>query len=382
MQSLYFEPCELPPETETLRGEIRDFLASSLDKYSPEVRSRSWAGGDAEFSRKLGAAGFIGMRFPKRYGGRERTALERYVVIEELLAAGAPVTLHWIADRQSGPLLLHYGTEKQRELCLPGIAAGETYFCIGMSEPDSGSDLASIRTRAVKVDGGYVVNGTKIWTSKAHEAHYMIALFRTNTDVEDRHEGLTQFLVDMETPGVTARPIRNMAGEEKFNEVSFVDAFVPEDMVVGKEGGGWQQVLNELAFERAGPERYMSSHILLHALIREASQNPSERAAVTIGRLVAHYATLRQMSLSVAGMQDAGQDPSLAGSVVKDLGAVYEQDMPKIAHELVGADPQLINGGDFEKVLAYVTQAAISFSLRGGTREILRGIIARGLGLR
>ena len=308
--------------------------------------------------------------------------MERYVVIEELLAAGAPVALHWIADRQSGPLLLNYGTEKQREMCLPGVAKGETYFCIGMSEPDSGSDLASIRTKAVKVDGGYVVNGTKIWTSEAHRCHYMIALFRTDSEVEEKHKGMSQFLVDMNTPGVTARPIRNMAGEEMFNEVSFVDAFIPEDMLVGEEGRGWQQVLSELAFERSGPERYMSSHILLHALISEVSQNPTERSAVAIGRLIAHLATLRQMSLSVAGMQDAGQDPSLAGSVVKDLGAVYEQDMPKIAHELVGADPQLMGGSDFEKVLAYVTQAAISFSLRGGTREILRGIIARGLGLR
>ena len=382
MDSLYFEPCELPQEAEVLRGEIRDFLADNLDPYSPEVRSRSWAGGDPEFSQKLGEAGFIGMRFPKKYGGHERSAMERYVVIEELLAAGAPVALHWIADRQSGPLLLNYGTEKQREMCLPGVAKGETYFCIGMSEPDSGSDLASIRTKAVKVDGGYVVNGTKIWTSEAHRCHYMIALFRTDSEVEEKHKGMSQFLVDMNTPGVTARPIRNMAGEEMFNEVSFVDAFIPEDMLVGEEGKGWQQVLSELSFERSGPERYMSSHILLHALIREVSQNPTERSAVAIGRLIAHLATLRQMSLSVAGMQDAGQDPSLAGSVVKDLGAVYEQDMPKIAHELVGADPQLMGGSDFEKVLAYVTQATISFSLRGGTREILRGIIARGLGLR
>jgi len=382
MQSLYFEPCELPPEAEALRAEIRAFLAEELADMPAEARSRSWAGGDAEFSRRLGARGWIGMRFPKEYGGQERSALERYVVVEELLAAGAPVALHWIADRQSGPLLLRFGTEKQRRMCLPGIVRGETYFCIGMSEPDSGSDLASIRTRAERVDGGWVVNGAKIWTSKAHVAHYMIGLFRTNSDVADRHDGLSQFLVDMSTPGVSARPIRNMAGEEMFNEVSFVDAFIPEDMIIGEAGAGWQQVLTELTFERSGPERYLSSHILLHALIREVSQNPGDRAAVTIGRLVAHLATLRQMSLSVAGMQAAGQDPALAGAVVKDLGGVFEQDMPKIAHELIGADPLLMGGSDFEKVLAYVTQAAISFSLRGGTREILRGIIARGLGLR
>jgi len=382
MASLHFEPCQLPPEAEALRGEVREFLAETLSDYPMEKRARSWVGVDREFSEKLGARGWLGMTWPKEYGGHERSMLERYVVLEEVLAAGAPVGGHWIADRQSGPLLLKFGTEKQRQLCCPGIARGEIIFAIGMSEPDSGSDLASIRTRAEKVDGGWVVNGTKIWTSEAHHADYMIALFRTAVDPDDRHAGMSQFLIDMDTPGVTARPLRNIVGDLSFNEVSFVDAFIPDDMIVGEEGGGWAQVIAELAFERAGPERFLSSYILLTALIREISQNPSDRAAVTLGRLVAHLGTLRQMSLSVAGMQNSGGDPALAGSIVKDLGGVYEQDMPKIAHELIAADPMLMNGGDFEKVLSYVTQASVSFSLRGGTREILRGIIARGLDLR
>jgi alkylation response protein AidB-like acyl-CoA dehydrogenase len=382
MPSLHFEPCDLPPEAETLRGEVRDFLAETMAGYPVAKRAKSWVGQDRDFSEKLGARGWLGMTWPKKYGGHERSMLERYVVLEEVLAAGAPVGGHWIADRQSGPLLLEFGTEKQRQLICPRIARGELIFAIGMSEPDSGSDLASIRTRAVKVDGGWVVNGTKIWTSEAHLADYMVALFRTDTDPDDRHAGMSQFLVDMTNPGVTARPIRNITGDLSFNEVSFVDAFIPEDMIVGEEGGGWKQVIAELKFERAGPERYLSSFILLTALIREISQNPGERAAVTLGRLVAHLGTLRQMSLSIAGMQNAGKDPALAGSIVKDLGGVYEQDMPKIAHELIGADPMLMNGGDFEKALAYVTQASVSFSLRGGTREILRGIIARGLDLR
>ncbi len=382
MPSIRFEPCELPPEAEALREEVRAFLAEELADYSPQQRAKSWAHGDPEFSRKMGRRGWIGMTWPKKYGGHERSAFERYVVQEEMLAAGAPVSYHWIADRQSGPLLLRFGTEEQRQRFLPPIARGECCFCIGMSEPDSGSDLASIRTRAARTDGGYIVNGRKIWTSKAHMADYMIALFRTDTKVEDKHEGLSQFLVDLKSPGITVRPIRNLAGEDMFNEVLFEDVFVPEDMRVGPEGNGWKQVTTELALERSGPERYLSSFALITELVRDVSQDPSERAAIAIGRMVARIATYRQMSLSVAGMLEKGENPNLEAALVKELGGVFEQEIPKIAHDLTGIAPRLEHGSDFEKVMAYVTQASVSFSLRGGTREILRGIIARGLNLR
>ena len=381
MQHFHFEPCQLPPEAEKLRVEVRDFLAENL--HDPEVkRARSWSGFEPEFSRKVGERGWIGMTWPKQYGGHERTFFERYVVLEEMLAAGAPVSAHWVADRQSGPLLLRFGTEEQRQRFLPQIVRGECYFCIGMSEPDSGSDLASVRTRAEKVDGGWKVNGTKLWTSGAHRTHYMIALFRTDPNPEDRHGGLTQFLVDMKSPGITVRPVPDLAGQEHFNEVIFEDAFVPDDMLVGTEGGGWGQVTAELAFERSGPERYLSCIRLLLELIREASQDPTERQAVAIGKLVAQLANLRQMSLSVAGMLQDGKSPALEASVVKDLGAVFEQSLPGIAQDLSELEPTLENGNDFQQVLAFLTQVSPSFSLRGGTREILRGIIARGLGLR
>ena len=382
MQSFRFEPCTLPPEAESLRGEIRAFLDDTLAHEPPAKRAQSWSGFDKAFSRKLGERGWIGMTWPKAYGGHERTAFERYVVLEEMLAAGAPVSAHWVADRQSGPLLLRYGTEAQRQRILPGIVRGELSFCIGMSEPDSGSDLASIRTRASRADGGWLVNGTKVWTSNAHQCEYMIALFRTDPKPKSKHDGLSQFLVDLKSEGISIRPIRNLAAEEHFNEVVFEDAFVPDDMLVGEEGAGWKQVIAELAFERSGPERYLSSFQLLLALVREVSQDPSERAAVVVGRLVAHLATLRQMSLSVAGKLQAGEEPLLEAAVVKDLGTSFEQSIPQLAHELVGAEPSIGEKGDFEQVLAFVTQVAPSFSLRGGTREILRGIIARGLGLR
>jgi alkylation response protein AidB-like acyl-CoA dehydrogenase len=382
MPTFHFELLDLPPEAEALRSEVREFLRTTLSDHSAHKRARSWGGFDREFSRKVGDRGWIGLTWPKKYGGHERSALERYVMLEEMLAAGAPVSAHWIADRQSGPLLLRFGTEQQRERFLPRIARGELAFAIGMSEPDSGSDLASIRTRAEKVSGGYKVNGTKVWTSNAHLCDYMIALFRTKVVPDKKHEGLSQFLVDTKTPGITIRPIIDLSGAHHFNEVVFQDAFVPDDMRVGEDGAGWKQVTTELAFERSGPERYLSSIQLLIETIREVGKEPDERAAVTIGRLVAHLATLRQMSLSVAGMLEAGQNPNLEAAVVKDVGTSFEQEIPETVHALMGVEPRLTSGSPFERTLGFLVENAPSFSLRGGTREVLRGIIARGLGLR
>jgi alkylation response protein AidB-like acyl-CoA dehydrogenase len=382
MAVFHFELRDLPPEAEALRDEVRAFLRTTLGERPAVRRARSWGGFDPEFSRQVGARGWIGMTWPKRYGGHERSFLERYVMLEEMLAAGAPVSAHWVADRQSGPLLLRFGTEAQRERFLPAIVRGELAFAIGMSEPDSGSDLASIRTRAVRKDGGYVVNGTKVWTSNAHRSQYAIALFRTAVVPDKKHEGLSQFLVDLKSPGITIRPIIDLAGSHHFNEVVFQDAFVPEDMRVGPEGDGWKQVTTELAFERSGPERYLSSLALVTELVRAAGPNPDERAAVVIGRLVAQLATLRQMSLSVAGMLQAGQNPNLEAAVVKDVGVSFEQEIPEIVHALLDTEPLIDTGSDLEQTLAYLVQRAPSFSLRGGTREVLRSIIARGLGLR
>lgn len=382
MHEFRFDPCRLPPEAEKLRTEVRAFLKDALVGIPPVVRAQTWSGYDPAFSKRLGQQGWIGMVWPKKYGGHERTALERYVVLEEMLAAGAPVGAHWIGDRQSGPLLLNFGTEEQRQTILPQVARGEILFCIGMSEPDSGSDLAATRTRAVKVDGGWLVNGTKLWTSNAHNAHYMIALFRTSTNADNKHAGLTQFLVDMKIPGISIRPIKDLTGNAHFNEVVFEDVLVPDNMIVGEEGNGWAQVTAELAYERSGPERYLSSYLLLGELIRELGRRGDTSADAEIGRLIAHLVTLRQMSLSVAGLLEAGENPILEASVVKDLGALYEQELPVKAHELASTEAMIGTGSDYAQLLGFLSQASVSFSLRGGTREILRGIIARGLGLR
>ena len=382
MSRIRYEPCALPPETNALRLEVRDFLNAELSHLKPSDRANSWSEADEDFTKKLGAKGWIGMTWPKKYGGQEKTMLERYVVQEELLAAGAPISLHFIADRQSGPLLMRFASERVCKDILPKIAKGICYFCIGMSEPDTGSDLAAVRTRAERVSGGWLVNGSKIWTSQAHMVHYMIALLRTNTDTE-KHLGLSQFLVDLRnTKGITIQPVVNLAGRHDFNQVFFEDVLLPDTALIGTEGQGWDQVMTELTFERAGPERYMSSQVLMNEIVRAATQSPSERTAVEIGKMVANLASLRQMSLSVAGMQQAGKDPALEGSLIKEIGVAFEQSIPKTAHDLFGIEPSLNNGSELEKTCAMLNMLAPSFSLRGGTREVMRGIIAKHMELR
>jgi acyl-CoA dehydrogenase len=379
MQVLNVSPGALPPEAEVLRAEVRAFVAEHLADYPVHKRVRNWQGRDPAFSRKLGERGWLGMTWPKRFGGHERSSLERFVVLEELLACGAPVGFHWVAERQSGLLLMRYAPDTLAPEIVPRIARGEVSFCIGMSEPDSGSDLASIRTRATRTEGGWLINGRKVWTSGAHHADYMIALVRSRDRSEDRHAGMSQFLIDMKTPGFTIRPIISQLGEHDFNEVTFDDVFVPDRNLIGVEGGGWKQVVAELAFERAGPERFLSSTQLVLEMLDEA--DPSDpRQAVAIGRLTAQFASLRQMSVAVQLMLARGEDPALIASVVKDQGAMLEQSIPDVAHDLFGG--RVEPDSTLAQAIDYLTLAVPSFSLRGGTREILRGIIARGLGLR
>ncbi len=388
MQALTFTtPPPSDSAAEALRHEVREFLGVELRDHTPFQRAESWSGNDPAFSRKMGKRGWIGMTMPKAYGGHERSALERYVVLEEMLAAGAPVGHHWVADRQSGPSILRNGTEEQRQTILPKIAAGECSFCIGMSEPDSGSDLAAARTRAQRVQGGWLVNGTKVWTSGAHKADYMILFCRTGAKSEDdRHAGASQFLVEMKqarAAGMTVRPIVDMRGAHHFNEVAIEDLLLPEDALLGQEGDGWKQVTAELAFERSGPDRFLSSFTLLVELVRTLGPAAPERAAVAIGRLTSHILALRRLSRSVAGMLQAGEDPALQAALVKDLGNVLEQETVEVVRLLIDVEPSEDDGNPpLVAVLAHLIMTAPSFSLRGGTREILRGIIARGLGLR
>ncbi|NYT61166.1 acyl-CoA dehydrogenase family protein [Alcaligenaceae bacterium] len=378
------ELTEIPSEDEALRSEIRAFLKETTEGLSPDIRARSWMGFDADFSKKLADRGWLGLTLPTEYGGAAKGPFARFVLSEELLGAGAPVSAHWIADRQSGPLILKYGTEAQKQFYLPRICKAEAFFCIGMSEPDSGSDLASIRTRAVRTSKGWTLNGSKIWTTNAHRSHYMIALVRTSGEAGDRQKGLSQIIIDLKLPGVTVRPIKDMAGDAHFSEVFFENVECAEDALIGTEGDGWAQVNAELAFERSGPERLYSSMVLLECWLdhcRASGANDAQTTA-TLGQVVSWLAVLRAMSISLTAKLVRGESPAIEATLVKDLGTEIEQAIPRLIGDCLGSLPDSAVPAPLLRTLVYLEQLAPSFSLRGGTREILRGIIARGLGLR
>lgn len=375
-----------PPETLALlalREQVRTFLSERLADEPRLGRPLTYLGRhDAVFSRDVAARGWVGMSFPRDYGGSEAGIRERQVVLEELVAARAPIGAHFLADRQSGPMIVRFGSPAQKRLILPSIAAGECFFCVGLSEPGAGSDLAAVRTRARRVDGGWRIRGTKLWTSSAHRSHYMMLLCRTRDAGVGRHEGLSQFILDLKSEGVKCRPFANMAGEVDFNEVLLEDVFVPDAMLLGAEGEGWSQVTSELAFERSGPERYLSSLGLMEAFAQVQQTIRSASGAVALGRMAARLHLLRSMSRAVAGMLDAGHLPALEAALIKDLGTEFEQWVPTACRDAMPVELLGPEAAVYAHVFRETLLRSPSCSIRGGTREILRGIVARGLGVR
>jgi alkylation response protein AidB-like acyl-CoA dehydrogenase len=385
MGSIQFDPIRLPAAAQALRQEVRSFIDAEVaaGTFDPR-RAFMDSNFNADFSRRVGAKGWIGMTWPKRYGGAERSFLERYVVTEEFRVANAPVGLHFTADRQSGPMLLKYADDRIKNDILPRIVRGECCFCIGMSEPNSGSDLFAANVRATACEGGFKVRGTKVWTTGAQHADYMIGLFRTSPPTPDnRRHGLTQFLVDMRSPGIAVHPIFDLSGRREFNEVVFDDVFIPADHALGEIDMAWKQATSELAFERSGPERFLETSYLLFELLHVIGSSPDMHTAEGIGRLVAQLHTLRRMSVSVNGMLQAGKEPVLEGSIVKDIGTGWQQQLPHKARELTAfIDGDQVDRAHFDALLNYATTVVPKLTIQGGTTEVLRGIIARGLGLR
>jgi len=372
-----------PEQLTRLRHEVRAFITDQISSgaFVPVVDGwlTAW---DPTFSRALAERHWIGMTIPRAYGGHGRSFMERFVVTEELLAAGAPVAAHWIADRQIAPSLLRSGTEDQKHRFLPRIAQGDCFFGIGMSEPDAGSDLASVRTRADRVDGGWRVRGTKVWTSGAHRAEAFFVLARTEpADPANRHGGLTQFIVDLRSPGVQVKPIVSMSGLAHFNEVHLDDVFVPDELVLGRPGSGWAQVTSELGFERSGPERFLSSFPLLTAVVREVASGELP-AVPDLGRMVARLAALHQMSMAVSWALEHGGRADVSAAVVKLLGTTAEGRVVELADRLGAQTLRPSSGPPVDELTRQALMSRPGFTLRGGANEILHGVIARGLGMR
>ncbi|MDZ7887390.1 MAG: acyl-CoA dehydrogenase family protein [Mycobacterium sp.] len=382
----YENLCAAGSELNRLRVRVNQFLRADSAEFGWKASVDAWlASWDEAFSTRLGAAGFLGLTIPSRYGGRGLGHLHRYVVTEQLLLHGAPVAAHWFADRQVAPALSAYGSEHQRRTLLPEIAAGRLYCAIGLSEDGAGSDLAAAVTRARRTDGGWLLNGRKTWTSGAHRAHLIVVLARTGApDPAHRHAGFGQFLIARDAPGVTVSPIAQMSGEHHFNEVTFTDVFVADADVLGEIGNGWQQITTELSFERSGPERILSTAPLLAAVLRSVSDGDRSAAcAAAAGNLVAGMVSLRQLSISVANTLTQGRDAASRAAMVKDLGTGFEQYSVDACAEMLslGVDPGRIDA-ELRDLLAAARLHAPMFTLRGGTNEVLRGVVARDMGLR
>jgi 3-oxocholest-4-en-26-oyl-CoA dehydrogenase alpha subunit len=383
---LRFQAVELSATELTLRDEVRAFLAAELPRGSFVPGLGMNAAKDPAFSRRLGEQGWLGMALPAAYGGHDRSAVERFIVVEELLRWGAPVGHHWVADRQSGPVIAKFGTEAQRQRFLPGICRGELSFCIGMSEPDSGSDLASISSKAVRADGGWVLNGRKVWTTSAHEHDWIIVLCRTTPKGEspDNRVGLSQLIVDLRGPGVSATPIPFIDGSADFCEVVFDNVFVPDDLVLGSIGDGWAQNTSELAYERGGPDRWLSSYLLVEELLRRDGSRiegsfVSNELLDLLGNAVAQYWVLHNLSLSVARSIDNGEAPAIESSLVKEMGTRFEQDVVTAVLAYLDEAPNTADSSMLGRLVMASALTQPSFTVRGGTNEVLRSVVSKGL---
>lgn len=358
------------PTPADLRREVWALCAERLAAGHYVPRSDAWLRSpDAAFSKELATRGLIGMTWPAPFG-RGLGNVHRLAVTEELLRAGAPVALHWIADRQIGPAILRHGNPRLQEEILPGIASADITFCLGLSEPEAGSDLASVRTRAVPDGDGFRISGHKIWTSGAHLVTHAYVLARTTPreEVERAHAGLSEFVVDMAAEGVSVSPIVDMTGEHHFNEVVLDNVYVPGHRLIGTRDDGWRQVTEQLAFERGGPERVLTTYPLLIDVLRVA---PAD-VATDVGRLAARLSVLRRLCHTIATMLDAGAATVQEAATCKLLGNAFERDVLELARRVAPSGPPALR-----EALATALLASPGFSLRGGASEVLLSIITK-----
>jgi alkylation response protein AidB-like acyl-CoA dehydrogenase len=336
-----------------------------------DVREDSWiVGYDPAVSRQLGQRGWLGMTWPEQYGGHERSPIERFIVTEALISRGAPIAASWFTDRQMGPSLLAYGTEEQKQRFLPAMVRGEANWCIGMSEPDNGSDLAHLRTKARRDGDEFVVDGTKVWTSFAATADWMYLICRTDPDAP-AHKGLSELVVDMRSPGIEVSPIEDMTGNRHFCQVTLDGVRVPAANLVGTENGSWGQTMRQLEHERGGIDRLVANRALfLDAVARADTDDPLVRQE--IARLEGEYRIGRLLVIR----EVLGQAPGGFSAATKTFGTEHEQRVAAFASRVLGPEATLWNR--WSRALCY----APAYTIMGGTANVLRTILGdRVLGL-
>jgi len=382
-------------EQEKFRQEVRDFLEEEIKQGTFQPSCDAWIQGySPEFTKKVSQKGWIGLTWPEEYGGQGRSHIDRLILTEEMLRYGAPAACHWFADRQIGSGILRYGSEEQKKEILPQIIAGEAYVGLGLSEPEAGSDLASLKCRAVKDGDDYIINGDKTWTSNAHRSDWCIVLVRTDP-AAPKHKGISFFLVDMKAPGITVQPVMNMANVHSFNQVFFEDVRVPKSALLGQENQGWYIAAMTLDFERSSlvatavsmAKRGLDDlvHYCRETKVngRSLLDNPLVRhklAEMAIEIEVGKYMVYRVVS------QQARKEP---GSIEAAVCKLYNTEMNvRVANtgiEILGLYGQLHGDSKWARLMGRFQKSylyAIAMVVGGGSSEIQRNIIAmRGLGL-
>ena len=384
---------EFAEEQERFRQEVRDFLEGELRQgnFTPSVDA--WIQGcSPDFTKKVARRGWIGLTWPKEYGGQGRSHIDRFILTEEMLRYGAPAALHWFADRQIGGSIIAYGTEEQKRELLPQILKGEVVIGLGMSEPEAGSDLASLQTRAVEDGDDYIIDGQKMWTSFARDMHYVYIVARTDPEVP-KHQGISEFVFPADLPGITIKPTIDITGSEAWGEVFYDNVRVSQKSLIGKKNRGFYQILHQLDFERAGLERLMGNYVLYDAIIRFTRETKRKGTPLSedtlirqkLAQLEIEFEVGRLLTYRVALVIDSGRAPNWEAAMAKVYSTAFEQHLAKVATEILGLYGQLLAGSKWAPILGLAPHSYLGstgYSLQAGTSEVLRNIVAlRGLGL-
>ncbi|MBI2912967.1 MAG: acyl-CoA dehydrogenase family protein, partial [Chloroflexi bacterium] len=335
---------------------------------------------------------WVAPHWPVQYGGLGLSIIEQLIFNEEMAYGNAPVGYSVIGVGWAGPTFIVYGNPEQKRQFLPGITSGEIVWCQGYSEPNAGSDLASLQTRAVKDGDDYVINGTKIWSSNAHKANWCFFLARTDPEAP-KHKGISYFLLDMKTPGIEIRPLVDMMNRHTFNELFFENVRVPRDCLVGELNRGWYVAAATLDFERSGINRVVAGYRTYEEMVEYAVQRKVDghrlvddsRVRLRLGELAIEFQVGRMLAYRVASMQAKGQIPNAEASISKLYGSELQQRLAGAGIEILGLAGQLEPGSRWAPLAGRLEQYylfASALTVAAGTSEIQRGIIAgRGLGL-
>ncbi len=380
-------------EQEKFRQEVRDFLEGEIRQGYFQPRCDAWIQGySPEFTKKVSQKGWIGLSWPKEYGGQGRSHIDRLILTEEMLRYGAPAACHWFADRQIGGGILNYGSEEQKKEILPIIIAGDAYVGLGLSEPEAGSDLASLRTKASEDGDNYILDGQKMWTSCGMFMNYIYLVARTDPEAP-QHRGISEFIIKTDLPGITITPTIDITGSTAWAEVFFDGVRIPGNSLIGQKNRGFYQVVNQLDYERAGLERLMGNYPLFDAIIQftketkrkgqPLSKDPDIRQK--IAQLQVEFEIGRLLTYRVVMVMEEGRAPNVEAAMAKAYSTAFEQHLASTAIDIQGLYGQLLEESKWAPIFGMAPHsylASTGYSLQAGTSEVLRNIIAlRGLGL-